>query len=192
MSPRAEYRSSIRSRRMIRNAFIELLQSDTPDKITVTNIIDRAELNRGTFYAHYADINMLIQSIEDEIVQDMCDLLSEVENPHLLKNPLPMFLKISEYLEQNKELILALMDYRKTSSFIVRLPELIARHFAFSEDMEKEGGNKAENEVSFEEHCYFYAGGAGSLYMAWFRGMVSGSLEDVAYKLSNIIKKQNI
>ena len=192
MSQRAEYKSSIRSKKMIRDAFIELLRSNEPDKITVTGIIERAGLNRGTFYAHYADINMLIQSIEDEIVQDMCDLLSDIENPHLLKNPLPMFLRISEYLEQNKELILALMDYRKTSSFIVQLPELIARHFASSEDVGNEDGNKAENEASFEERCCFYAGGAGSLYMAWFRGTVSGSLEDVAYKLSNIIKKQNI
>lgn len=192
MPQKAEYRSSIRSKRLIRNAFIELLQTETLNKITITNIIDKAGLNRGTFYAHYADINMLIQNIEDEIVQDMCDLLSDMENPNLLKNPLPMFLKISEYLEQNKELILALMDFRTTHSFVVQLPDLIARHFAAAEDAGGETRNRAGNGTSFEEQCCFYAGGAGSLYMAWFRGMISGSLEDVAYKLTDIIKNQNV
>lgn len=185
MSQKAEYRNAIRSKRLIRNAFIELLQAKTLDRITVTNIVEKAELNRGTFYAHYADINMLIQSIEDEIAQSLYDLLSDAENPNLIKDPLSMFLKISHYLEQNKELIVVLMGSQSTNLFIVQLPELIAKHLASSEDIDEE----VRNSVSFKERCYFYAGGAGSLYMAWFRGIVSGSLEDVAYRLADIIKQ---
>ena len=185
MQQKAEYRNAIRSKKLIRNAFIELLQTKTLDRITVTNIVERAELNRGTFYAHYTDINMLIQSIEDEIAQSLYDLLSDVENPYLLKDPLSMFLKISQYLEQNKELIIVLMGSQSTNLFIVQLPELIAKHLASSEDIDEE----VRSSVSFKERCYFYAGGAGSLYMAWFRGTVSGSLEDVAYRLADIIKQ---
>ena len=187
MSQKAEYRSAIRSRKLIRKAFLELIRIKDPDKITVTDIIGRAELNRGTFYAHYADINVLMRSIEDEIVQDLCELLSDVKNPNLLNDPLPMFLKISEYLEQNKELIIALMYSRKTNPFIVQLPDLIAKHLAASEKIEKE----VRSGVSFEERCCFYAGGAASLYMSWFRGSVSGNLEDIAYMLSDIIKRHN-
>lgn len=186
MKNKMEYRSSIRSETLIRSAFIELLQAKTLDRITVTNIADRAGLNRGTFYAHYTDIDMLVQSIEDEIVQNLCDLLSDVEYPNLLTDPLPMFLKISEYLEQNKELIKALMSSRTINPFINQLPDLIAKQLASSENVHKE----VENGVSFEERCRFYAGGAGSLYMSWFQGTISGSLEEVAYKLSEIIKQQ--
>ena len=185
MQQKAEYRNAIRSKKLIRNAFIELLQTKTLDRITVTNIVERAELNRGTFYAHYTDLNMLIQSIEDEIAQSLYNLLSDVENPYLLKDPLSMFLKISQYLEQNKELIIVLMGSQSTNLFIVQLPELIAKHLASSEDIDEE----VRSSVSFKERCYFYAGGAGSLYMAWFRGTVSGSLEDVAYRLADIIKQ---
>lgn len=185
MSQKTEYRNVIRSKKLIKNAFIELLQEKTLDKITVTSIVERAELNRGTFYAHYTDINMLIQSIEDEIAQSLYELLSDVENPYLLNDPLSMFLKISHYLEQNKKLIIVLMGSQSTNLFIVQLPELIARHLASSEDIDEE----MRGSISFKERCYFYAGGAGSLYMAWFRGTVSGSLEDVAYKLADIIRQ---
>lgn len=185
MPQKAEYRNAIRSKKMIRSAFIELLQAKTLDKITVTNIVETADLNRGTFYAHYADINMLIQSIEDEVVHSMYNLLSEEENPYLLKDPLPLFLKISQYLERNQELIIALMSSQTTNLFIVQLPDLIAKHLASSEDI----GEEVRNSMSFKERCYFYAGGAGSLYMAWFRGTVSGSLEDVAYRLADIIRQ---
>ena len=185
MPQKAEYRNAIRSRKLIRNAFIELLQEKKLDKITVTNIVEKAELNRGTFYTHYADINMLIQNIEDEVVHSLYSMLSEEENPYLLKDPLPLFLKISQYLEQNQDLIIALMSSQTTNLFIVQLPDLIAKHLASTEDI----GEEVRNSASFKERCYFYAGGAGSLYMAWFRGMVSGSLEDVAYRLADIIRQ---
>lgn len=186
MSQKAEYRNSLRSKKLIRNAFIELLQMKPLDKITVTSIVDKAELNRGTFYAHYTDINMLIQSIEDEITDSLYELLSDAESPYLLKDPLAMFLKISRYLEQNKELITVLMGSQSTNLFIVQLPDLIAKHLASSEDIDEE----VRGSASFMERCYFYAGGAGSLYMAWFRGTVSGSLDDVAYRLAEIIGQE--
>lgn len=185
MAKKAEYRNAIRSKKLIKAAFIELLQTKPLDKITVINIVEKAEVNRGTFYAHYTDINMLIQSIEDEVAQSLYNLLSDAENPYLFKDPLSMFLKISQYLEENKELILVLMGSQSTNLFIEQLPELIAVHLASSEDIDEE----MRSSVSFKERCYFYAGGAGSLYMAWFRGTVSGSLEDVAYRLADIIRQ---
>lgn len=185
MPQKAEYRNAIRSRKLIRSAFIELLQAKPLDKITVTGIVEKAELNRGTFYAHYTDINMLIQSIEDEIVQSLYDLFSDAEGPYLLKDPLSMFLRISKYLEQNKELITVLMGSQSTNLFIVQLPDLIAKHLASSGDIDEE----VRDSASFKERCYFYAGGAGSLYMAWFRGTVSGSLDDVAHRLAEIIRR---
>lgn len=60
---KAEYKSAIRSRRMIQRALVELLQEKELDKITVTDIVTRADINRGTFYAHYADISGVLDSI---------------------------------------------------------------------------------------------------------------------------------
>ena len=48
---RAEYRSAIRSRRMIREAYTVLLKEKDLSKITVTDIVNQADINRATFYA---------------------------------------------------------------------------------------------------------------------------------------------
>lgn len=45
MCQKAEYRSSIRSRRMIREAYTQLLKEKDLSKITVTDIVTRADLN---------------------------------------------------------------------------------------------------------------------------------------------------
>ncbi len=183
MSDKAEYRSSIRSKKLIRSALIELLQVKEPDKITVTDIVQKADLNRGTFYAHYADIHALVQSIQEEVTDSLYRLLDDAEYPRLLNNPLPMFLKISAYLEENRELLTVLMNFQTANPFITQLPDLIAGHLSASEDIDEE----VRNSAAFKARCYFYAGGAGSLYMAWFRGEVEGSLEDLAHSLTGII-----
>jgi len=50
---KAEYRSAVRSRRLIHTALADLLLEKPLDKITVTDVVNRAEINRGTFYLHY-------------------------------------------------------------------------------------------------------------------------------------------
>ena len=68
---KAEYKSAIRSRRMIQRALVELLQEKELDKITVTDIVTRADINRGTFYAHYADISGVLDSIMENVCQTL-------------------------------------------------------------------------------------------------------------------------
>ena len=187
MADKAEYRSALRSKKLIKESFIELLMEKPFDKITVTDIVNRANINRGTFYAHYSDINRLVHAIEEEIVDVLCNLLLELKYPSPMEDPLPLFLKISEYLEENKELIYALLHSNNTSSFIFQLPDLIARQLISSESLENDVGL----DPLFLSRCRFYAGGAASLYAAWFQGTLGGSLTDVAYTLEKIVKEQN-
>ncbi|MGN0568128.1 MAG: TetR/AcrR family transcriptional regulator, partial [Acutalibacteraceae bacterium] len=101
--PKSEYKSSIRSKTLIRNALIQLLTEKPLEKITVTDIVKRADINRGTFYAHYADINELLKSVGDEIISLLYEALSEVDYADLLQSPLPALFKISSFLEKDIE-----------------------------------------------------------------------------------------
>ena len=70
----AEYRNSLRSKRLIRQAFAELMQEkQSIDKITVKEIIERADISKSTFYSHYQDIYALL---EDELW--VCDIANIV------------------------------------------------------------------------------------------------------------------
>ena len=50
---KAEYRSAVRSRQLINAALADLLQEKALEKITVTDIVRRAGINRGTFYRQH-------------------------------------------------------------------------------------------------------------------------------------------
>ena len=56
---------------MIRSSFIELLREKPVAKVSVTELCERAGINRATFYAHYADPSDLLRSIEEEIMSGL-------------------------------------------------------------------------------------------------------------------------
>src|SRR5574344_2453340 len=60
-----EYRNSVRTERWIQAAVVELLK-DKKDyfSITVSDVCRQANINRGTFYHHYANIAEVASSIE--------------------------------------------------------------------------------------------------------------------------------
>ena len=61
----------------IEHIFIELLQTREISQISVSDICKRAGLNRSTFYANYADIYALADSIRDKLEHNLSDLYSE-------------------------------------------------------------------------------------------------------------------
>ena len=74
---KAEYRSSIRSKKMIQQALADLLQEKPLNKITVTDIVTRAQINRGTFYAHYTDIANVLDHLIQQTFSQIQDAISD-------------------------------------------------------------------------------------------------------------------
>lgn len=97
MSKKAEYRSAIRSKKLIRHAFVELVLEKDLEKITVKNIVERAEISRGTFYAHYSDMYAVIEEIENETMGKMLEFLSDFKDIDLVQNPMPFLLKVAHF-----------------------------------------------------------------------------------------------
>ncbi|MBR2555289.1 MAG: hypothetical protein IKE94_10545 [Aeriscardovia sp.] len=58
------------TKRVIKESFLSLLKVKPVNKITVKEVCEKAELNRATFYAHYSDCFALLESIEQEILDD--------------------------------------------------------------------------------------------------------------------------
>lgn len=64
-----------RTRQLLQDALISLILEKGYDKITVQNIIDRANVGRSTFYAHFLD--------KDDLMASNLEKLHEELGPHL-------------------------------------------------------------------------------------------------------------
>ena len=61
---------------LIRQAFTSLLEEKPIQRIAVTELCQRAGINRSTFYAHYDDIYDLLQQIEEDMLRDFQQALA--------------------------------------------------------------------------------------------------------------------
>ena len=64
------------TRMIIEQSFLELLRNKPVTKITVTELCEKAQINRATFYKHYMDIPDLLERIEEALFDQIRESFS--------------------------------------------------------------------------------------------------------------------
>lgn len=65
-------RSSQKTKALIRKTFTELAsEKGELSKISVTELVNRADINRSTFYTHYSDIYEIAEEFQNEIMNEV-------------------------------------------------------------------------------------------------------------------------
>ena len=95
-----EYRSAIRSRNMIKRAFIELLDEKAISDISVVDIVNRADISRNTFYAHYDDVFCVLEELENDFIGKLRIYIGEGKDNVDEYTPLPLFEKVTRFIEK--------------------------------------------------------------------------------------------
>lgn len=67
-----------RTKKLLRQALTRLMQQKDFQSITVTDVVREADINRGTFYAHYRDVYDLREKIEAEMIEDFRELIADL------------------------------------------------------------------------------------------------------------------
>ncbi len=184
MGEKAEYKSAKRSRKMIRTAFAKLMLEKEVDKITVTDIVKEADLNRGTFYAHYQTPSDVLVEIENEIMDNLLEFISEVSCVNFFQNPLPVMIKISHYLQEDIDYFKMLSQSSDLEQFLYRLKKLLVTYMENDENISR----NLKDTKTFEVSIFFISGGIIELYKRWFHEELSGmTLEELAHYASKFI-----
>ena len=63
---------------LIREAFIELAEERGIEKVTVTDLAERAGINRKTFYHHFDSVDALLDELLEEEAERLVGVLTEV------------------------------------------------------------------------------------------------------------------
>ena len=66
-----------KTRRLLRECLTALLKEKKVQDITVREIADMADINRGTFYLHYKDVFDLMEQIENGLLKELEDMIDE-------------------------------------------------------------------------------------------------------------------
>ena len=183
MEQKKEYRSAIRSRRLIRESLISLLKEKDISKITVKDIVDRADLNRATFYAHYPDVRGVMEEFENETIYRLREILIGVRFENVLQNPTPLLLKVNHFLGEDLDFYRTLILSSSADQFLEKLKDLYISYLNADTDIPE----VIRDTTALQIQIKFFADGIIGIYKRWFKGEVPGSLNDITLQLSKII-----
>jgi AcrR family transcriptional regulator len=120
----------VKSRRAIKRAFFALMDEIGFSKISVRKIIDRAEINRSTFYAHYHDKFDLLDQLEDEVLSGFREIANESPIELFLANRLgpeaimTHFSRLTSYIHDHGAVFVLLISEKGDPSFLYRVIEM--------------------------------------------------------------------
>lgn len=66
-----------KTKRSIKNAFLQLRAIKALEKITVKELAELAEISKATFYIHYRDIYDLSEQLQQEVIKNILDSIIE-------------------------------------------------------------------------------------------------------------------
>ncbi len=180
-------RNALRSKRLIRQAFVNLIKTKSADKITITDIVNEANINRATFYAHYSCLKDLIDEIEQDVIDKLMEVLKDFKLENFFSNPTPLLLQVSIFLSEDPDYYKTLASTPESSVFIEKL-KLI-----FVDYMEQDASIPLEVRQSkaFHISVLFFAGGLVSLYTQWLNGQLDCSLFDIPMQVSKLFSMAN-
>jgi AcrR family transcriptional regulator len=116
-APPREDRRVRRSRRLLSEAILALLQEKPYDAITIQEIAERADLNRATFYLHYGSKDELLAAA---LEAQFDDLAASMEDTHPLEAEAEIR-SIFEYVGRNHALYKVLLSERGTAYLVYRI-----------------------------------------------------------------------
>lgn len=178
-----EYRSAIRSRKLIRQAFMDLLKEKNFEKITVTDIVNYADINRSTFYAHYPDVMGLLDEIQEEIIVFLEQYLRKITFSDLLENPTKYLRILIKMSSENEELYRLLSDSNVAIKQTEKMKKILVERILSTIEVP----DRYKNSFEFEFAVRFYLGGTIDIYTQWIKGELDCALEDIVQGISNMI-----
>lgn len=115
-----------RTKKLIRQGLVELAETKRINKITVKELTDHIEINRGTFYLHYKDVFDLVESLENELYEDFDTKLSSYTGEALLKTPEDVCEDFCTHFFEHKDLYSALLGINGDAHFAYKLGERLS------------------------------------------------------------------
>lgn len=164
------------TQKVIQEAFWKLLKEKPLAKITVKEVCELAQINRGTFYKHYMDCYDLMDKMQEEVICQMEQRLASIKSTGVRN----MLISLVETLQNDAELFRILHTQGQSDAFMHRIIGCCYRYMethitcipGMSQDDQFQGMNYS-----------FLVGGCFSVIEYWIHTGMNESPETVAEQI---------
>jgi AcrR family transcriptional regulator len=174
-----KYCSKKRTHEKIKKAFAEMLaEKKALNKITVAELAERAEVTRGTFYAHYNNIFEVAEELENDFISV---LDSSAEKMSCVEDFPIYFHQVFVFLAEHEELYCQLLQSDAPLVFVSRLNHQIEK--TIKEILREHSIDKPMLDLDIA----FFTDGATYMILKYFRKEISLNLDEIEWYLKQRI-----
>ncbi|CAN7402729.1 TetR-like C-terminal domain-containing protein [Paenibacillus sp. LjRoot153] len=160
----------LRTRQLLKDAFVELLQEMDIEKISVNRMAERATINRVTFYLHYRDIPDMLEKMADEMIEDVNRILNNASAcQDSTKEDWPMLVKLLEHFAEHPKFYKVVLASRRTPIFTERMLRLLTE--LITARIEKMGDESILAKAGIQKDIAIWYGSSALIgtIVAWLR-----------------------
>lgn len=185
----AEDRRVRKSKAAIKKAFIQLLEDSQIERITIRQIFDKADINRGTFYLNYDDKYALLEEMEDEQIADLKKLV-DIRKVNLAQKTAEEFIEIFSnevikkviiHISENIEFYHAILNLDRTSKIEERITDMILSNINYLI-----GENNTVYGVPDDYYLRYVSGALMSMVKYWVHDENRVSIEELVQYIVTI------
>ena len=169
-----------RTKAAIRRAYLKLLGQKDVDAITVTDVAQRASVDRKTIYNYYAGTAAILDDLENELVHAVSGMIRDDEIGAFLHDPLGFLQAVTKAFDRNDPQALLVKNKRSRvldklgASLKTRVSLFLAEYIEPS---------RRQFSALYAE---FITSGVVSVYRDWLRGGRVQPLEEIARQVRQL------
>ncbi len=180
-----EYRNSTRTKKMIRAAFVDLIQEKRViSNISVSELAERADIAKSTFYNHYDDLYAVADEILKELIKSLSLIIDAMDADKTADYHI-YIRSIFAFLKENKELYSKVTGSPDTIFFIDRIKHIVTSRVFSNINSPFLSQNKTERYVQIR----FLANACVDTMVDYFRGDIDMPFDDFEKIIMGIFDK---
>lgn len=179
--PKATDRRVLRTKKNIRQTFLQLLSEKSLTQLTVKELSEQADINRKTFYMYYSNIEEILSELEDELVQKLVLVFEKELFDREVFDSYSFFENLNLAIHGDIELYRTLNHADLLPHLILRAKNALINVFFRKYNIPAD--SDSERYILYAEYA---ASGILSMYTKWFSNDFHMSLEELTKTAAEI------
>ncbi len=125
MTEKKEDRRVRRTKKLLTQGLTELMQEKPLQDITVRELAERVDVNRGTFYLYYRDIFDMLSQVEEELFSKFDQIIVSHKDDVVISHTLPFLKDLFNFVQENHEMCTVLLGDHGDMAFLQRLNHVV-------------------------------------------------------------------
>lgn len=164
---------------ILRQALMEILLSKHIDKVTVKELCEKAQINRGTFYLHYNTPNDLLMEIETQFFEENMNIFSNYMQEN---HGTGILSELFQCILQNQDVCRVIMGKNGSTKFMKKVETTVRSLLVREWHMAFPHYDPADLDYLFD---YVFTGSM-ELIMNWINRETALSSADLALRLDRL------